>query len=436
MGAAVSSNGAATSSNGSTRPVMRRTAGGGGGPDGKAELTAAAAAPPERPTDGGGVNGTALPWSSLVTLHQFWLYMYICLVGQLGFGACLPWFFSTTGVFFDSPAAAATAGLPLKFAVMNGMGIAARLAGGIAVDILVVPGSRWLWSGAKNSLVLLMVVQTGSFLFMAALGGSAGPGGFGAFFAALVTLYVAFSATAGNLAVLSREVFSPANGSAVFGVAAGLMMGVGEAVSAGGIAVLNFEGRRQAATAVAGLTADGVPRSAYNAYYLVAAAASAGALVATLCTHRVEAAFEVRLPDGSVGVLVDVTDLAAGQDGSEAGAADAVAAAIAASAAASPAADDESAIATAMPVCADRRPRPARPLVAVPGSTLEAENDSADEDEWDSDAEEDDDDFTLVSSYKAAFSLRDRVYVARPKTVPGPATYAGPSVLDSRGPPV
>ncbi|KAK1867923.1 hypothetical protein I4F81_010420 [Pyropia yezoensis] len=339
------------------------------------------------------------------------------------------------GVFFDSPEAAAVAGLPLKFAVMNGVGIAARLAGGIAVDILVVPGSRWLWSGAKNSLVLLMVVQTVSFLAMAVLGGSAGPGGFGAFFAALVTLYVAFSATAGNLAVLSREVFSPANGSAVFGVAAGLMMGVGEAISAGGIAVLNFEGRRQAATAVAGLTADGVPRSAYNAYYLVAAAASAGALGATLCTHRVEAAFEVRLPDGSVGVLVDVTDLAAGQDGVEAGVTDAAVAA--ASVASSPAVDDAKAIATAMPVGADGLPRPARPLVAVPGSTLDAEGDSADEDDWDSDSEEADDDFTLVSSYKAAFSLRDRVYVARPKTAPGPATYAGPSVLDSaRGPPV
>lgn len=424
---------AAASSNGGALPAVRRMGGGGGGSD--VEPTAATVAPPAAPTDGGGVNGTALPWSSLVTLHQFWLYMYICLVGQLGFGACLPWFFSTTGVFFDSPEAAAVAGLPLKFAVMNGVGIAARLAGGIAVDILVVPGSRWLWSGAKNSLVLLMVVQTVSFLAMAVLGGSAGPGGFGAFFAALVTLYVAFSATAGNLAVLSREVFSPANGSAVFGVAAGLMMGVGEAISAGGIAVLNFEGRRQAATAVAGLTADGVPRSAYNAYYLVAAAASAGALGATLCTHRVEAAFEVRLPDGSVGVLVDVTDLAAGQDGVEAGVTDAAVAA--ASVASSPAVDDAKAIATAMPVGADGLPRPARPLVAVPGSTLDAEGDSADEDDWDSDSEEADDDFTLVSSYKAAFSLRDRVYVARPKTAPGPATYAGPSVLDSaRGPPV
>ncbi|GAB0497267.1 hypothetical protein MMPV_008591 [Pyropia vietnamensis] len=437
---------AAASSNGDARPVTRRTGVGGVGADGKAEPSAvatAAAVAPAAPPGGGGASGTALPWSSLLTLHQFWLYMYVCLVGQLGFGACLPWFFSTTGVFFDTPTAAAAAGLPLKFAIMNGVGIAARLAGGIAVDVLVVPGSTWLWSGAKNSLVLLMVVQTGAFLTMAALSSATGSGGFGAFFAALVTLYVAFSATAGNLAVLSREVFSPANGSAVFGVAAGLMMGVGEAVSASGIAVLNFEGRRAVAagTAMGSLTADGVPRSAYNAYYLAAAAASAVALVATLVTHRVEAAFEARLPDGSVGVLVDVTDLAAGTDGSEAGAADAATAVatVAASAVASPAADDAAVVATmAVPVGADGRPcHPTRPLVAVPGSTLDLVNDSAqEEDEWDSSVEEDDDDFTLVSSYKAAFSLRDRVYVARPKAVPGPATYAGPSAMDkARGPP-
>eukprot|EP00168_Porphyra_purpurea_P015698 TRINITY_DN4881_c1_g1_i1.p2 TRINITY_DN4881_c1_g1~~TRINITY_DN4881_c1_g1_i1.p2 ORF type:complete len:149 (-),score=66.62 TRINITY_DN4881_c1_g1_i1:427-873(-) len=143
--------------------------------------------------------------------------MYTCFVAQLGFGACLPWFFSTTGVFFDTPAAAAAAGLPLKFAVMNGAGIASRLAAGIAVDALVVPGSRWFWSGAKNSLVLLMAAQTAVFLAMAALGGGAGGGGFGAFFAALAFLYCTFSAAAGNLAVLSREVFAPANGGPSLG---------------------------------------------------------------------------------------------------------------------------------------------------------------------------------------------------------------------------
>jgi len=377
------------------------------------------------------VHGTALPWSQLVTLHQFWLYMYICFVAQLGFGACLPWFFSTTGVFFDTPAAAAAAGLPLKFAIMNGVGIAARLAAGIAVDVLVVPGSQWLWSGAKNSLVLLMAAQTAVFLAMAAMGGGSAGGGFGAFFGALILLYCTFSAAAGNLAVLSREVFAPANGGAVFGVAAGLMMGIGEAASASAIAALNFAGRSAAAAgavAPAALTADGVPRAAYNAFYVAAAAASGGALVATLVTHRVEAAFEVRLLDGSVGVLVDVTNLAAevGADGTPT---DAAALAV------SPLATDAVAGATAAGAAATNgaaavRPDATRPQLAVPGAALGMVDEDEEEDEGEDDDEVDDDDFTLVSSYKAAFSLRDRVYVARPKLAPAPATYAHPSVLE------
>jgi len=370
------------------------------------------------------VHGTALPWSQLVTLHQFWLYMYICFVAQLGFGACLPWFFSTTGVFFDTPAAAAAAGLPLKFAIMNGVGIASRFAAGITVDVLVVPGSRWLWSGAKNSLVLLMAAQTAVFLAMAAMGGASAGGGFGAFFGALILLYCTFSAAAGNLAVLSREVFAPANGGAVFGVAAGLMMGIGEAASASAIAALNWAGRSAAAAGAvppAALTADGVPRAAYNAFYVAAAAASGGALVATLATHRVEAAFEVRLPDGSVGVLVDVTDLAA-EVGADGASADAAGLAVL------PLATD--AVAGAVVDAAAARPDATRPLLAVPGAALGMVDEDEEEEEEEDDDEVDDDDFTLVSSYKAAFSLRDRVYVARPKLAPAPATYAHPSVLE------
>lgn len=225
-----------------------------------------------------------ISWKVLPFLPSVWLYMGVAFTIQAEFGL-VPYFFKI-GHSFNKPMHT----LVDAFQIANLLGTAGRLFAGILADSL---GCGWghLFSGAKNLMVILMALQTILFFSLSPLSAA---GNFDGFMVVVLLLFIVSGAGACDAAVLARDLFSPANSSIMFGVGAGLTMGIGEAVSAG---LLSFVDGMHS-------SADTIP-SSYNVYYFIGGWWSFGGLLCILFVERCEEAFEIPGPNGMTTVLVD-----------------------------------------------------------------------------------------------------------------------------------
>eukprot|EP00180_Rhodochaete_pulchella_P004005 Plantae.Rhodophyta-Rhodochaete_pulchella.ctg7364.p1 GENE.Plantae.Rhodophyta-Rhodochaete_pulchella.ctg7364~~Plantae.Rhodophyta-Rhodochaete_pulchella.ctg7364.p1 ORF type:complete len:498 (-),score=53.86 Plantae.Rhodophyta-Rhodochaete_pulchella.ctg7364:308-1801(-) len=215
--------------------------------------------------------GHRLSWPELLRSPPFYLFGFAAFVGQAAYGPLYAYFFSASyefpGVYRPTS----------WFAAMQVVGMVARLAGGLLAETV----------SAKSLLLVFFALQAVMFGLLAVNTSFAG------FLVGALLLFVCFNAVASDLAVLCRDLFSPANAATVFGVACGLTMGVGEAFSVGFFSVM-----------------DGSFRTYYGC---LAALSGLGALAASII-QRESKAFRETLESGEVVLWVQAPAVATDEE--------------------------------------------------------------------------------------------------------------------------
>lgn len=229
--------------------------------------------------------GVKIPWRRFPFLLPFWNYMITVFMTQLAY-AFYPYFFEI-GLTFKQPMYK----LVNSFQIANLLGTFARLAAGVLADRM---GCGWgpLYSGAKNLMLILLVMQSAACLLLASWSNS---NNFTGFSACVGIMFIVFGGGSCDAVVLARDMFSPANSAIVFGIGAGFTIGLGEAFSSALMA------RVESWMPVAAVKEPG----SYNMFYLMSALFSFCGFLACLFVERCEEAFEIPCSDGTTTVLVD-----------------------------------------------------------------------------------------------------------------------------------
>lgn len=193
--------------------------------------------------------GVKISTKRLPFLRDFWLYMGTVFTSQVGF-ALVPFYFEMSADFGVSQQRAV-----LLFQLTNSVTTVARLCAGALAD-------RY---GSRRLIFVLLGFQVALYAIMAA---SACAHAFTAFACGALGVLVVFSSVASVSAVFARDLFGPMNSAVVFGVGAGVTMGLGESIS----------------VTLAGALAADIPRAVgpvrFNLYFAIAAIVSAAG---TLC---------------------------------------------------------------------------------------------------------------------------------------------------------
>eukprot|EP00179_Madagascaria_erythrocladioides_P013749 CAMPEP_0198365978 /NCGR_PEP_ID=MMETSP1450-20131203/154450_1 /TAXON_ID=753684 ORGANISM="Madagascaria erythrocladiodes, Strain CCMP3234" /NCGR_SAMPLE_ID=MMETSP1450 /ASSEMBLY_ACC=CAM_ASM_001115 /LENGTH=479 /DNA_ID=CAMNT_0044073441 /DNA_START=1987 /DNA_END=3426 /DNA_ORIENTATION=+ len=161
--------------------------------------------------------GERLTWKQLSTSTPFFLFALAGLFGQAPFATCYAYFFRASS---ELPGAFATTNW---FALVQAVGTLFRFFGGVLSTQL----------GSLRLGMLIFAVQALGF-FVLVFSHS-----FPVFVVVAMALSCCYSALGTDLAVLCRDIFSHANAAKVFGFAAGISMGLGEAAS---VALLPWSG--------------------------------------------------------------------------------------------------------------------------------------------------------------------------------------------------
>lgn len=208
--------------------------------------------------------GVKLPPRILLREPSFLLYILIVFTAQAGF-AFMPLFFKLGTSFGRSLEL-----VVMLFQVASLLSTAARLGAGILVDKFSFGADGKFSSGSKNLLQVLFALQSALFVVLIALSNR---GHFQASVWMVIAILVTYSAANCSCTLLARDIFSSENSATVFGVGAGLMMGVGEAASTGlGTWLVNRYGSSQG-------------RSGFTLLY---AALLVWSLVGFLCAVRID----------------------------------------------------------------------------------------------------------------------------------------------------
>lgn len=163
-----------------------------------------------------------LPWHRLICLRDFWLY----LIAIFTTGATYmlnPYYFKL-GTLFNAPFDQ----LVLLFNLGNLVATLLALFGTAMTDVVRF-GSGFWFSGAKNLMIVFMLMQTALLFAMIAVNNAMN---FWAFVVIKSLMKIVMACHAGYAAILARDLFGAQNSCIVFGFGAGLALGGGEGVSA------------------------------------------------------------------------------------------------------------------------------------------------------------------------------------------------------------
>lgn len=152
----------------------------------------------------------------------FWLYIMTVLTGAANYGL-FPYFFKL-GYTFKQPLESVIG----WFQIMGCVSIAVCLFSCMLMDYAKFGEGFWAM-GSKNVILLLLVVQILCFGLLLHFSYSESYSGF---VGTLILLSSVAVSQSGCSLVLAMDLFGKANGGIVFGVGAGLSMGVGEGFSA------------------------------------------------------------------------------------------------------------------------------------------------------------------------------------------------------------
>lgn len=190
-------------------------------PDGRALATPAEAIPLFRDSDADDTS-IRLPWGKLVRLRSFWLYNGAVFSAGAAY-ALTPFFFKLGHVFGKPDYVMVTI-----FQVIGAMATVVGLVGGWAADVMRF-GTGFFRSGAKNMTIICMVVQT---VLFAALVPLSNTNNFWGFTVASGILIIITASHYASSAILANDFFGAVNSCLVFGIGAGLAIGLGEGLSA------------------------------------------------------------------------------------------------------------------------------------------------------------------------------------------------------------
>lgn len=205
-----------------------------------------------------------IPMQRLLMLRDFWLYIFAVFTTSTSY-MLNPYYFKLGGLF-NKPMGT----LVLLFNLSN---LAATLCGlfGTALTDVVKFGSGYFFSGAKNLMILFMIMQTLLFLQMIAVSNSMN---FWGFIVIKALLKIVVTCHVGYAAILARDLFGASNSCVVFGFGGGLALGFGEGLSAWLMAAV------ERSVGIVKLPSD------YSPYYWLAAVWSFLGLVCTVTVTR------------------------------------------------------------------------------------------------------------------------------------------------------
>uniref|UniRef100_A0A7S0ZB61 Major facilitator superfamily (MFS) profile domain-containing protein n=1 Tax=Timspurckia oligopyrenoides TaxID=708627 RepID=A0A7S0ZB61_9RHOD len=181
------------------------------------------------------------------------------------------------------------------FAWLQVIGMLTRFLFGFCVDYLNF-GHGFFWSGAKNLSMLILFVQSGA---LALLPWFQHTHQFHLFLGCLIILFISFSASAVLAAVLSRQIFSPANSAIVFGFAGGLTDGFATMLfSIFSASVLESSIESTPSNSP-------LPEQTYDIYFSTCVFFSLLGFICAICIPRCSAAFEYVNKAGNRIILVE-----------------------------------------------------------------------------------------------------------------------------------
>eukprot|EP00182_Erythrolobus_australicus_P002921 CAMPEP_0185832770 /NCGR_PEP_ID=MMETSP1353-20130828/2284_1 /TAXON_ID=1077150 /ORGANISM="Erythrolobus australicus, Strain CCMP3124" /LENGTH=406 /DNA_ID=CAMNT_0028530993 /DNA_START=470 /DNA_END=1690 /DNA_ORIENTATION=- len=156
--------------------------------------------------------------SKLLVQPSFYLLLIIVAMGAgPGYGTLVAFPSIVSSTFDLTPSHIAS-----LFAFMNVLGMLTRFVVGFSVDYFSF-GTGFFWSGAKNMAILVLAIQTVALCYIQT---AIVEQKYVAFMVCIAILLMSFAASAVLAAVLSRQIFSPANSAIVFGFAGGLTDGL------------------------------------------------------------------------------------------------------------------------------------------------------------------------------------------------------------------
>lgn len=201
--------------------------------------------------------GVKLHWSVIIGLRDFWLYVFIVFSGGVSY--CFNPFFFKLGVLFKQPTSTL---VRIYQAIDIGSSLICFIAAA-SVDRLRTGVGFW-FSGARNLIMLFMLLQCSLFFALTFMTSNGWFGGFVVMKALLKVFMVCHEIFA---SLLARDFFGSANLGFVFGIGAGLAIGSGEACSAWLLSAVEVIMKwRKGSTIDSALGA-----SDYNGFFIVAA---------------------------------------------------------------------------------------------------------------------------------------------------------------------